>query len=435
MTVREIALKLLLDYEESGKYVNLSLSSHLADSLKAEERAQLTSLLYTAVEHKLTYDYIIAALTGRSIDKLSQHTRNILRLGLCQIMHIASVPDFAAVNESVKLAKNKGERAIVNATLRTAVREKGSLPMPNKEKNAARYYSVFYSLPLATVKHFMKELGEEECVRLLEAMSAPPPTTLTVNTMRTTPEKLLEKLIKEGYNATRAKFSPVSLCVYGSFDPRRAAGFSEGEFFIQDEASCLPPLVLSLSDGEVMVDTCSAPGGKSLSSAILSSDKAQIHAFDLHESKLSLIEGSLARLGLSSVKVAERDATTPDEALFEKADKVLCDVPCSGLGVIAKKPDLRYKDITASAELPTLQLSILEASAKYLKRGGTLVYSTCTLNKAENADVVNAFLRNNPEFYTEDFEVASLKSSGGMLTLYPHIHNTDGFFVAKLRKK
>lgn len=436
MNVRECALKMLLDYEENEKYINLSLNSRSLGTLSRDERAQLTSLLYTTVEHKITYDYLIGVFAARSVDKLSSHTKNILRLGLCQILHIDSIPDFAAVNESVRLTKNKGERALVNAVLRRASDEKDKLPFPDKSRNAARYYSIVYSLPIATVRHFISLLGEDEAVKLFISFNEKGGTTLTVNTVRTTPDELIKMLEKEGIVATRARFSPISVKICGSFDPRRSQAFSDGFMHVQDEASAISALTLSPMAGDTVIDVCSAPGGKSMTMAALSMDGAKIYSYDLHESKLSLIEDSAKRLGFSSVAVAQRDATEPDPKLFGKADKVLCDVPCSGLGVVSKKPDLRYKDIAiASGELPPLQYKILEASANYLKSGGTLVYSTCTLNKAENEDVVGAFLSSNPEFYAEDFSIGELSSTDGMLTLYPHVHTTDGFFVAKLRKK
>lgn len=434
MNIREIALKLLMDYEECGKYVNLSLNSHIADGLGGEDRARLTALLYTTVEHKLTYDYYIAALSGRGIEKLTDHTKCILRLGLCQIVDMDNIPDFAAVNETVKLAKNPGERSLVNGILRRAVREKDSLPLPKKEKNAARYYSVAYSLPLATVKHFIGELGEDEAVKLFETFNSQPPISLTVNTLKISVDDFIAELEKQGYTATRVKFSPITVTLSGAANPRKIKGFEKGWFYVQDEASAIAALALSAKSGDTVIDVCSAPGGKSFASAILSSDKARIHSFDLHESKLSLITDTADRLGIRSVTASVRDALTPDESLIGRADKLLCDVPCSGLGVIAKKPDLRYKDISATAELPPLQLDILTASSRYLKNGGELVYSTCTLNPRENAEVVHKFLDQNPDFTLVDFSVGSLKSEDGMLTLWPHIHNTDGFFISKLRK-
>ena len=434
MNIREIALKLLMDYEECGKYVNLSLNSHIADGLGGEDRARLTALLYTTVEHKLTYDYYIAALSGRGIEKLTDHTKCILRLGLCQIVDMDNIPDFAAVNETVKLAKNPGERSLVNGILRRAVREKDSLPLPKKEKNAARYYSVVYSLPLATVKHFIAELGEDEAVKLFKTFNSKAPTSLTVNTLKISVDDFITELEKQGYTATRVKFSPITVKLDDAVNPKYIKGFSDGWFYVQDEASAIAALALSAKSGDTVIDVCSAPGGKSFASAILSSDKAGIHSFDLHESKLSLITDTADRLGIRSVTASVRDALTPDESLIGTADKLLCDVPCSGLGVIAKKPDLRYKDISATTELPPLQLDILTASSRYLKKGGELVYSTCTLNPRENAEVVHKFLDQNPDFTLVDFSVGSLKSEDGMLTLWPHIHNTDGFFISKLRK-
>ncbi|MBO5944972.1 MAG: 16S rRNA (cytosine(967)-C(5))-methyltransferase RsmB [Clostridia bacterium] len=434
MNVREIALKLLLDVEESGKYVNLSLLSHLTDSLSREERGVLTALLYTTVEHKLTYDYVIAAYTARPTEKLSAHTLAILRLGLCQLLHMKKMPDFAAVNESVRLAKNKGEAGLVNAVLRRAAKERDSLPMPKWEKNAPRYYSVYYSVPLPTVRHLIDELGEMGCVSFLESLSTDE-TALTVNLLKTTRDALVERLTLEGYEVYPSSISPVSIKVKGSFDPRSSAAFRDGEFLVQDEASVLPALVLSPTAGKLVIDTCSAPGGKSMALAILSGDGADVRSFDLHESKLSLISSSADRLGLKSVRAEVRDATSPDRSLFGKADLVLCDVPCSGLGVLRKKPDLRYKDLSSLAELPALQLKILTESAKYLKPGGLIVYSTCTLSKKENEGVVEKFLSESSDFVREDFSVLDLSSTDGMLTLYPHVHNTDGFFIAAMRKK
>lgn len=432
MNVRNTALRLLLEYEASGKYVNLSLSSHMTDGLSREERALLTSLLYTTVEHKLTYDYYIAAFTKKSADKLSDHTRAILRLGICQLVDMDRIPAHSAVNETVKLAKNPGERSLVNAVLR-AVAKAEELPLPQREKNAARYLSVKYSIPLSTVKHFIRSLGEESAEELFISFNKTAPLTLTVNTTKISREDFIKKLEELGYTPTRAEFSDISVRLSKTVNPKEIPGFSEGEFFVQDEASSLAPQILSLDGGERFIDVCSAPGGKSFALAILKNDKAYIESCDIHESKLSLIRSGAERLGLSSVNVIARDAREERPELFGSFDGVLCDVPCSGLGVISKKPDLRYKDIN-DTELCALQLEILSASAKYLRTGGTLIYSTCTLNDAENTNIVKEFLSGNPDFSAEDFEIGALKSECGTLTLYPHIHKTDGFFIAKIRK-
>ena len=432
MNVRKIALNLLNEYEAGEKYANLSLSSHTTDGLSADERSALTALFYTTVEHKLTYDYYIAALSGRSIEKIDLYTKNILRLGLCQIADMRSIPDFAAVNESVKLARNGGERAFVNAILRSAVRVKDSLPLPDRKKNAARFLSVKYSFPLHTVKLFISLYGEEECERLLETFNGSKYTDLTVNTLKITPVSLISSLKEQGIVATADEGLGSSLRILGSFNPERTGGFSEGKFFVQDKASLLSSAALSPKSGELIIDTCACPGGKSFAAAILSGDKAKIYSYDLHESKLSLVTEGAMRLGLTSISADAVDALVGNPDLFGKADKVICDAPCSGLGVLGKKPDLRYKSQEAIDGLPELQGEILKTSAKYLKVGGELVYSTCTLNPKENEEVVELFLRENEDFAKKDFTAGSYASDNGSLTLTPTTDGTDGFFMAKI---
>ncbi len=434
MTVREIALALLSEIEAQEKYANLALNSHLTDALAPKDKRMLTALLYTTVEHKLTYDYYIGYLSGRNTKDIAPRVKNILRLGLCQILDMKSTPDFAAVNETVKLAKNQGERAFVNGVLRRTVREREVLPLPDRSKNSARYLSVKYSYPQSTVKRFISALGEEDTERLLLAFENNNYTDLTVNTMKITPAELAERLRADGFSARVHEVSPITVRIDGSCDPRELFGFSEGLFFVQDAASAISALALGARAGERIIDVCACPGGKSFASAILSGDAAEILSFDLHASKLSLIESGKDRLGLKSVTVRERDATRPDEALFGTADKVICDVPCSGLGVLAKKPDLRYKDIAKAEELSLLGREILEASARYLKARGVLAFSTCTLEKCENTDTVSSFIHAHPEFSLLDFEVCGLSSNNGELTLYPHIHGTDGFYIALLTK-
>ncbi len=434
MTVRETALALLLEYEGQGKYINLSLSSRMTDGLSSEERAFLTALLYTSVEHKITYDYYIASLSGRSIDSITDRARNILRLGLCQITDMDNIPDYAAVNETVKLAKNSGERSFVNGVLRRAVREKDSLPLPDRNKNAARYLSVRYSFPLWTVKKFISVLGESGCEELLKHYSKIPPTDITVNTLKISKEDCKKKLETAGYTVENSDVSSHTLRILGSVDPRKLPGFSEGEFFVQD-ASCMSAVTaLGVKPGEKVADVCSAPGGKSFSAALLMGNEGEIDSFDIHENKLSLISSTAEKLGIKILNISARDAVYPDTSLFGKFDKVICDVPCSGLGVLSKKPDLRYKNEESIKELPSLQYEILKASVNYLKNGGVLLYSTCTLDPLENEGVLDIFLSENREFSPLDFSIGKMKSTSGRITLYPHIHRTDGFFISLIKK-
>jgi len=434
MQVREIALKLLGAYESGDTYINLSLNSHLTDGLSPENRAFLTSLLYATVEHKITLDYEIGYLSGRALSDISGRALDILRLGLCQILYFDRIPDFAAVNETVKLAGNDGERAFVNGVLRRAVKEKDSLPLPPKEKNVKRYLSVKYSMPLSTVKLFSEILGDEDTEKLLEKFSEQPPLTLRINTMKIDKDAYLSMLKREGIEAGITQYSDVGVRVFSHIPPTQLPGFSDGLFFVQDEASQIEGMVLDAHDGETIIDVCSAPGGKSFDAAIRMKT-GTVFAMDLHESKLSLIRDGAKRLGISFIRVAEHDATAPMEDLIGKADRVICDVPCSGLGVLWKKPDLRYADFSRTEELPKLGLSILSGSAAYVKDGGLLLYSTCTVNPKENGEVVDAFLREHPDFSPEPFTVGDIVAARGDFTFFPHIHGTDGFYIAKLRKK
>ena len=434
MNIRKLALDLLMKYEVSETYINLALSSHSADNLTKEERAQLTALLYTTVERKLTYDYYISAISGRSLEDIDPYTKNILRLGICQILEMRSVPDFAAVNESVKLARNKGEAGFVNALLRSVVRQKDCLPLPREDKNYRRYLSVKYSFPLWIVKTFDKLYGRENAEKLLISFNENKYTDLTVNTMKTTADALRSALAERGIETVDSIAPKISLRIPKSVNPENLPGFGEGHFFVQDSACVISALALDAKAGETVVDVCSCPGGKSFVTAILMGGEGEIHSFDLHESKLSLIAEGAERLGIDIIDIDCVDATEPHADLFGKADKVICDVPCSGLGVLAKKPDLRYKSEESVSELPALQLSILEASVKYLREGGEILYSTCTLRREENEEVIEKFLECNPEFTKIDFSVENMSSTDGALTLVPHLHNTDGFFMAKLKK-
>ena len=245
---------------------------------------------------------------------------------------------------------------------------------------------------------------------------------------------MIFRLKESGLETETNPYVNNSLRINSSVNPERLYGFSDGLFFVQDRASAICSALIDAKDGETIIDVCAAPGGKSFSAAINSLDRAEIHSFDIHESKLSLISSGAERLGLKSVKVAARDALYPDEALVGRADKVICDAPCSGLGVMGKKPDLRYKDIDSIEALPTLQYDILSASAKYLKKGGVIIYSTCTLNPEENECVAKKFVEEDPNFALEPFAIGDLKAECGYLTLLPNIDHTDGFFMAKIRR-
>jgi 16S rRNA (cytosine967-C5)-methyltransferase len=384
-------------------------------------------------------------------------------MGLYQLIYLDRVPDHAALDETVSLVPRRVS-GYVNAVLRSYLRFEAALPKtadgaraPRESKLTdpahwvARFpelgsdrlaaMSVCYGVPASLCKTFADALGPHRADAVLRAFGVKPPITVRVNTQKTTAEKLTAELTAAGLTVLPALYAPHALRVpEGALTATEA--FSRGDFFIQDEASQLCVAALDARAGEVAVDTCACPGSKSFGIALSMEDCGEVHSFDLHKSKLSLITSGAERLGLSTVTANERDARHPDPALLGQCDRVLCDVPCSGLGIIAKKPEIRHKDLTESARLPAIQAAILEASAGYLRSGGVLVYSTCTVLPAENQAVVTAFLAAHPEFEPLDFtfpardpSVRDIVSEGGMVTLLPDENRTDGFFIARMRKK
>ena len=434
MKVREIALNLLDQYENDGKYVNLSLQSHIADALSVEERALLTRLLYTTVEKKITYDYYISYLSARGIGDIDTTTKNALRLGLCQILDMDTVPDFAAVNETVDVVRMKSAKGFVNGVLRRAVKEKASLPLPPREKNVQRHLSVKYSYPLHLVKRLVSVFGIEETEQIFKAYNENHGLSLSVNTCKISREDYLRLLSAAGYNAEPSPYSSISVRIKNSCNPRLLPGFEDGYFFVQDDACAAAVEVLGINADDTVVDVCACPGGKSFAAAILGKDTARVYSYDVSDSKLPLISSGRDRLSLTSIVTKVHDATVADSELIGVCNKVICDVPCSGFGVIAKKPDLRYKPLDSYDTLPALQYQILAESAKYLSVGGEMIYSTCTLLPEENADTLRRFIAEHPNFSTVDFTVVGLSSEGGTFTFLPHKHGTDGFFVAKIKR-
>jgi 16S rRNA (cytosine967-C5)-methyltransferase len=281
----------------------------------------------------------------------------------------------------------------------------------------------------------LREYGEEACEQLLSAFNKTQPLTLRVNTCRISREALLQKLLESGFAAKETVYSPVGIRLEDSVDPTVLPGFAEGEWYVQDEASQIAVAALGVRSGSLVIDTCACPGGKSFGAAMDMENKGELLSFDLHESKLSLIEKGASRLGLTCITAAAHDGENPKNELCSKADYVICDAPCSGLGVLGKKADLRYRGGERLASLPPLQQRILAAAATYVRPGGTLLYSTCTLNCAENEEVRAHFLETHPNFLPVQFSVGSLQVAEGHGRLLPHIHGTDGFYIAKFKRK
>ena len=431
---RALALSLLLRSERDKLYSNVILDTAIRRSnLSDADRGLLTALVYGVLEKQLTLDYLIDALSDRPAAKLDDEVRILLRMGLYQLRFMDRIPAHAALNETVSLAPKRA-RGFVNALLRRYTRESESIALPDRERDPLRYLSVAYSFPQPLCERFVGIFGFDRAEQVFAAIDRTPPLTLRVNTCRTSADELAARLSAAGASVSPALHAPHALRLDGG-NPTALPGFDTGDFFVQDEASQLCVEAIDAREGMTVLDICACPGSKSFGMAINMNNQGSLTAFDLHANKLSLIEKGAARLGLTNISVAARDGRTFDPSLEGCADRVLCDVPCSGFGVLAKKPEIRYKDLSTIAKLPDIQLAILENACRYVRSGGALVYSTCTLLPEENEDNVARFLARHPEFTPCDFAVGDLTSAGGMLTLTPDEHGTDGFFVAKFTKE
>ncbi|MBQ9087126.1 MAG: 16S rRNA (cytosine(967)-C(5))-methyltransferase RsmB [Clostridia bacterium] len=426
MTPRQLAHTLLQRVETNDQFLNLALDHALLSSdLSDQDRRLCAALVYGVTERRITLDYQIARLSSRSPDSLDLSAKTALRLGLYQLIYMDRIPPHAAINESVSLVGRKAS-GFVNAVLRAYTRDPG-LRLPERGDDPVFHLSVTYSVGLPLVRKLCDAYGIERTESVLRAFcEAEPLTTLSVNTLAISREALAERLP----SPTPTEYSPVGLSVRGAV--RSLYGFEEGLFFVQDEASQLCVEALGAEPGETIMDICSCPGSKSFGSAIRMQNRGRILAFDLHAKKLPLIESGAKRLGITIISPAVRDGRDPLPEWFERADRVLCDVPCSGFGVLAKKPELRYKDPAASHALPDIQLAILENACRYVKSGGVLVYSTCTIFPEENENNIARFLERHPEFSLSPFHAGELPVPRGYETLLPDTHPTDGFFIARM---
>ena len=421
--VRALALASLVRLRADGKYANLEVAASLGRAdLSDKDRALYTALVYGVVERSITLDHILAALSSRPLDALDTQTRSAAELGLYQLIYLDRVPDHAAVSETVE-ASPRRSRGFVNAILRSFIRSgKKQPPLPD---DPLERLSVECSMPRELVSFFAAAYPDRY-ERIVASTLRRGRTTLRVNTLRLSAAEALD-LLGEGASVGAA---PDTVTVDGE-SAAVLDGIARGLWFVQDASSRFAAHVLGAKPGMLVADCCAAPGGKSFSMALDMEDRGDVRSFDLHENKLSLIRDGAARLGLTSISAFARDARECDETLVGRADRVLVDAPCSGLGVIAKKPDIKYKDLAESARLPEIQYAILSEASRYVKPGGVLVYSTCTLAPAENEGVFGRFLASRGDFEPLDFEIVGKRSGRGMLTLFPDEGEWDGFFIAR----
>ena len=434
MGARQTALAALIACRKQGAWSDGVLNQYLRrDRLDAREAALATRLCYGVRPYRQLLDFYLDAYLTAPRRRLQPITADVLRLGAYQLTQMDKIPVSAAVNESVELAKkyvNPGAAGRVNAVLRALARNRGRLPAPPD-------LATRYSFPPELVQLLTEQLPEGELEGFLAASNEPPAICAQVNTLRARTEEVRAALAVQGVQATPHPWLADCLLLGGTGDPSRLPVFQAGELYIQDPAAHLAALALDAAPGARVLDCCAAPGGKSFAAAIAMRGEGEVLSCDIHPHKLKLIEAGAKRLGLRCVRTRLQDASQPCEDFLGAMDCVLADVPCSGYGVIRKKPDIRYKPVAETARLPEVQLRILNTQAAYVRPGGVLVYATCTVLRRENEDVVTAFLAQHPEFTPEPIALpAGLTAPNeGLLTLYPQREGTDGFFLSRLRRR
>ncbi len=432
---RMTAVKLLMRMDGDGAYSNILLDSAFSESrLSARDKAFAAALFYGVIERRLTLDYIIEKNSDLPFEKLDKNAVIVLRTGLYQLMYMPSVPESAAVNESVKLCKRLGlfhAVGFVNGLLRNFIRNGKRLELEGLSDEES--LSIEFSCPVRLTEKWTAEYGAASARKILEASVGAPPIYARVNTLKVSEAELVDILRREGIKAE--VFPGLSGCVRleKTGDIESSGAFKNGLFHIQDISSQLCCLTLRPIVNETVLDICAAPGGKSFTMAELMGNNGRVISMDLYEQRVNLIADGAKRLGLRNVEPRVNNAVSFSEEL-PPADRVLCDVPCSCLGTIRRKPEIKYKDEDLS-ELPRLQRAILEVSSRYVKVGGTLVYSTCTLSKAENEGVAEDFAKTHDDFapIVQPLQYAGIPNAP-MRTFFPEKDGGDGFFTAAFRR-
>ncbi|OGO77435.1 MAG: 16S rRNA (cytosine(967)-C(5))-methyltransferase [Clostridiales bacterium GWB2_37_7] len=445
VNAREAAIVVINKVLREKAYSNIALKQLLEQSsLSRVDKALVTEIVNGTLKNLIKLDYIASQFVKMN-KKLDNHIEDILRTGIYQIMYLNRIPDSAVCNESSNLARkysNEGAVKFVNGVLRNVSRSKENIQFPDKNKQPVLYLSVVDSHPEWIVEKWLSDFGFEFTEQLLNANNQVPSFTIRVNQLKTNKEKLAKILEQEGIEYCDGIYNKEALYIKGTSAIESKPSFQQGYYQIQDESSMLAGHVLNPEPGDLIIDICSAPGGKATHAAELMDNKGKIIARDVFEHKLQLIQQSCKRLGITIVETEIFNAKELDYKLVGKADKVLLDAPCSGLGVLRRKPDLKWKKAPDNfEELARLQQQIISKAAEYVKPQGVLLYSTCTINKSENINVVEAFLKSREDFYLEDISqllpkhLESSTKDKGYVEIYPNIHGIDGFFIARLRRR
>ena len=438
-SARTTALQVLVSCRNNGAWADAALKAQISrDGLSGPDAALCSRIVYGVMQNRMLLDFYIGAYCTQKPEHLQPPLLEILRIGAYQILYLDKIPDSAAVNTSVELAKlaKRGQASgLVNAVLRKISRNKSALP-PIPDRDEVQWLSIRYSHPKWFTKRLVNLLGREEAERFLDSDNQIAPITVQINPLKTTLELLTEELQQSGIAVRPHHWVPDCLELSGTGDLAALPSFREGKFLVQDPAARLVSLIAGIEPGQKVLDVCAAPGGKSISAAFAMAGKGSIVACDLHENKLKRIQESAQRLGVNIIATQAADGRVfrPEwEAAF---DTVLVDAPCSGLGIIRKKPDTRYKKADDLFTLPVIQSAILDNAARYVRPGGTLVYSTCTILPEENEQVTQAFLAEHTDFTLEAFKLPQpVGNSNDSLTLWPQRHETDGFYICRMKRR
>ena len=447
MNVREVVLDILLEQSRQNEYSNILIVAALEqyNDLDGKEKAFIKRVSEGTIERRMQIDYVLDLFSKVPVKRMKPLIRELLRMSCYQILFMENIPDAAVCNEAVKLAKKRKFQSLqgyVNGVLRAIARGKERIEYPDRQTAYHEFLSVYYSMPLWLTEHFCKAYGEERCEKFLQSFLQS--GAVSIRLQETLGEEERERLIsawqKEGVEVKKNPYLPYAIEVQKADGIRSLAGYTEGAFAVQDVSSMLVAEAAGIRPGDTVIDVCAAPGGKALHAADKLAGTGRVIACDVTSYKTDKIEENRRRLRMENVTVKVQDARVADEELIGQADVLIADVPCSGLGVIGKKQDIKYRVTPESVQqVVLLQKEIIGNVIQYLKPDGTMMYSTCTMNPAENEEMVDwicreygmeakSMVKNMPEIFRE-------AAGKGYLQLLPGEHGTDGFFIAKLRRK
>ncbi len=444
---RELAVYALIDIINLGGYNNIVLKKTLSknNSLESVEKAFITEVVNGTLRNLIYIDYVINTFSKTPTEKMKPLIVNILRTGVYQIIFMDKTPDSAACNEAVNIAKAKGFKNLapfINGVLRNISRSKNDIKLPNKIENPVLFLSVAYSLPKWIIEYWLNEMNIETVEQICKNNNISPKITVCINTLKINDKQMLIDLLsKEGIKAEKAQFNENALYLSNTSDLALSESFNKGLFHVMDEASMLAVDVMDVKPNKKVMDICAAPGGKSFYCSYIMKNTGELFSYDIHQHKIDIMEQSINRLGIEIINTEVKDSLIFNSDKENTVDYLLIDAPCSGLGLLRKKPDIKYtKTLNDIKDLSALQKDILKSNWKYLKIGGVLVYSTCTISKQENIDNIKWFI-SNYSFELETIEnylpkgLQSPTAKDGYIQLLPIEKNIDGFFIAKLRRK